>query len=214
MMSRSSLRAAKFFSALFNPLFIPIFGIGWILYLSHAPEMLIMHPLLKRLILVITLVFSTLLPLMTIVLMKIFGLTNHMELPRRKDRLMPILLSVGYSIFGFVFLIKIPNLNPFFFLLPLGSAAVLLVTFFCTMRFQISLHMAAIGALTGTFLVSGYLLGPYFLLPLLFSILIAGCTGFARIALNAHKPYQVYSGYLTGLVTQSISVLALNYLLT
>lgn len=201
------------FSFLFMPLFMPLFGMVWILYFGGGPETEMMHPVAKTYLLSVTAVFCSLLPLVTLIFMKVFGLTDKMELPNRRDRIMPIAISVVYAVFGYVFILRVPNQNPFFYLLPLGSASVLLIALVCTVRFQISIHLLSIGALTATFVLATQFLGWNYLLPVLASIAIAGCTGFARITLNAHKPYQVYTGYLTGFVTQYVSILFFTWLL-
>lgn len=193
---------------------MPLFGMVWILYFSQAADTELMHPLMKRYLLSITAVFSSLLPLFTLVLMKVFGLTEKLELPRRRDRLLPIAVSAVYAVFGFYFMTRIPNQNPLFYLLPLGSAVLLLTALAFTSRFQISIHMMAVGALTATFVLTPYFLPANSLYPVLASILVAGFTGFARIVLNAHKPYQVYTGYLVGFAAQYLGVmLAVKWLL-
>lgn len=208
-----SYSLARIISLLFNPLFIPLAGITWLLYLDQSVQTEVMNPLLKRYLFYVTLVFSTLLPLVTLILMKVFGLTYSLELPNRQDRLLPLLLSSGYCLFGYAFIRQIPGLNPFFLLLPLGSFCVLAAAFLFTMRFQISLHLMATGALTGTFTLAPRFLGTDYLPAVAFSVAVAAFTAFARIRLNAHKPYQVYSGYLTGFIVQYFSVISLFRLL-
>lgn len=208
----SAARAfGQLFSFAFNPLFMPLFGMVWILYYGQSAETELMHPLMKRYLLAITAVFCSLLPLFTLVLMKLFGLTEKLELPRRRDRLLPIAISAVYAAFGFYFISRIPNQNPFFYLLPLGSAVVLLVALVFTSRFQISIHLMGVGALSATFVLASQFLAADYLYALLASILVAGFTAFARITLNAHKPYQVYTGYLVGFASQylGISLLAM-----
>lgn len=201
-----SRRMATLFSALFNPLFIPLFGMAWILYADRSIQVEIMHPKLKQYLLYVTLIFSTLLPLITLILMKTFGLTMSLELPYRRDRRLPILLSAAYSLFGYLFVRQIPQMNPLFQLLPLGSFCVLLTAYLFTLRFQISLHLMAIGALTGTFTLASRFLGTDYLTAVSISICLAALTAFARIRLNAHKPYQVYSGYISGFLIHYLSV--------
>lgn len=202
----------KLFSFLFNPLFMPLLGIIGILYWS-SDTVMVMHPAMKNYLLLITTVFHCLLPLITVALMKLLGLTSSIELPRRRDRLMPIALSLGYAVFGYFFLVQIPGLDFLFYLLPLGSSAVLLTAFFFTSRFQISIHLMAVGALTATYVLATQFLGMNLFIPVLVSVAIAGCTAFARIRLNAHKPYQVYWGYLTGFAAHYFSVIIFYFLL-
>lgn len=198
----------KLFSFLFNPLFMPLFGVIGVMYWSDDIAMV---PILKRYVLIITAVFHAILPLFTLIVMKLFGLTPKLELPRRRDRLMPITLSFGYAIFGYFFLMKIPLLNPLFYLLPLGSGVVLLFAFLFTSRFQISIHLMSAGALTATYVLAQQFFGIDFFIPVILSIAVAGLTAFARISLNAHKPYQVYYGYLVGFASLYFSIVAFSY---
>lgn len=210
-MSSVARAFAQLFSFFFNPLFMPLFGMVWILYFAPAPQTQLMHPMLKRYLLSVTAMFSSLLPLFTLVLMKFFGLTDKLELPRRRDRLMPIAVSCVYALLGFYFVQRLPGIiNPLFYLLPLGSAFVLFTALACTARFQVSIHLMGVGALCATFVLAGQFLGVDALIPLLAGIVMAGLTGFARITLNAHKPYQVYAGYLIGFAAQYVSVLLMS----
>lgn len=202
----------KLFSFLFNPLFMPLLGVFGVVY--WAENVLPMHPMATRFLLVITAIFHSLLPLLTVVLMQVFGIINKIEIPNRRDRLAPIALSMVYSAFGYVFLLKIPQLNVLFYLLPLGSCVVLLVAFLFTMRFQISIHLMSIGALTATYVLAAQFLYADFYFPIIATVLMAGCTAFARITLNAHKPYQVYWGYTVGFATQYLSVVIFYLLYT
>jgi len=202
----------QLFSFLFNPLFMPLFGVAGILYWDTGNG-LVVHPMIKTYLLVITAIFHSILPLITLVMMKLFGLTNKLELPNRRDRLAPIAISIVFAVFGYFYITKIPSVNTLFYLLPLGSSVVLVGAFLFTTRFQISLHLMSVGALTATYLLATQFTGSNFLIPVVISILVAGCTAFARITLNAHKPYQVYVGYLVGFTLLYFSVLIFNAIL-
>lgn len=202
---RIRLVLGKFFSWLFNPLFMPLYGMGMLLFWNGG-ETVVIHPSLKWVLLAVTTIFHFLLPLVTLLMTKFFGFADSLELPVRRQRILPLAISAVYAVSGYFFLVKISMLNPLFYLLPLGTAGVLFCALFFTMRFQISIHMMAAGALTSSLVLGGQFLMANFELPIAISIIMASLIGFARISLNAHKPYQVYSGYVAGFMTQYFSV--------
>ena len=73
-----------------------------------------------------------------------------------------------------------------------------------TMRWKMSMHMTAIGALCAFVFILGM---KYFgevinLLPLL--ILIAGVLAFSRLYLKRHTPAQIYAGFIYGVIVVSL----------
>lgn len=76
-----------------------------------------------------------------------------------------------------------------------------------TIRWKISMHMTAIGALCGFVFILGmkYLGDVINLLPLL--ILVSGLVASARLYLKQHTPAQVYVGYIYG----AVAVVAIMY---
>jgi len=80
----------------------------------------------------------------------------------------------------------------------IGSVLVQVVLLPISMRWKISVHLAAIGGLIGGFLSLAFRLqeNPVFLLSSL--IIVAGMIGTARLILSKHTEYQIYAGFTTG----------------
>ena len=83
--------------------------------------------------------------------------------------------------------------------------ALSLTYLFFALRIKSSLHMIGIGGIIGFVMIMSfeYQLNFNSLLASLF--LVAGLIGVARLSLNAHKPGEVYIGFLVGVLAQWIS---------
>lgn len=73
-----------------------------------------------------------------------------------------------------------------------------LVCALISIKWKISLHMSAMGALAGTLLAVAFRFNINLQLFLSLVFLGGGLAGWARLRLNAHTPAQVYAGYLGG----------------
>ncbi|MFN8207226.1 MAG: hypothetical protein U0T82_07440 [Bacteroidales bacterium] len=80
----------------------------------------------------------------------------------------------------------------------LGAAITVFSLLVTSIFFRISLHTAGAGGLTGILLALSLRTGIDLYIALLGAILLAGLVGFARLSLQAHKPVEIYSGFLAG----------------
>jgi hypothetical protein len=98
-----------------------------------------------------------------------------------------------------IFKLRLPRV---FFILTLGAAAAIAISVIINMKWKISIHMVGIGGLVGTFFgLSAFLLVDL-RMTIIFFILIAGLLGAARLKLGAHKPSQIYVGFLAGFLCE------------
>jgi membrane-associated phospholipid phosphatase len=81
----------------------------------------------------------------------------------------------------------------------LGATLLAVIASAITLWWKISLHMIGVGALTGAFAGLALLSPNSFTMLLILAILVSGLTGTSRLILSAHKPIEVYIGFLTGL---------------
>ena len=103
---------------------------------------------------------------------------------------------------------EVLNYTPIIKSIYLGAIYVLILSLYITKFWKISLHMLAIGGLTGVLLTLELLYGQSLNFLLLF-IFISGCLGFSRYSLNAHTLKQIYGGYLLGNIIMCLSMLYL-----
>lgn len=198
--------AAHFFSWVFQPLLIPIYGALLFLNLPFYAFSLLSDQV-KWYVLVCNALFTFIMPVTLILLMLKMGMISSVQLNKREERKYPIIFTAVFYVMNYYFLSKIHLPAPYLFFLLAGLFS-LLATLLITYYWKISIHMTALGGLCGAFLLLS-LVWPIdlrILLAVLF--LISGITGTSRLILNAHTPAQVAAGFAAGLLPQ-ISLLLL-----
>ncbi len=187
---------ANFVSILFHPLFVPLYVLLVLLF-SNAYFAVILTLYFKVFLLTFTLLAGVFLPLLSAALFKKFGMISSLRMPNRKERVLPFLITSIYYIIAYSSLQKIESLPDTYSLLFLATSFILLCVAAITYFWKISIHLMSLGSMVGLLLALG-LNYPFFLLPFLVTILIAGLTASARLTLNAHTPAQLYIGFLFG----------------
>jgi hypothetical protein len=188
-------KISRAISYIYHPLLIPSFGILVLLYsgtyLSYLPFDM------KKLIILIVFLCTCIVPLAFIPFLLYQRMIMNIEMETRRDRYMPLIVCLlMYALcYYMIRKISIPHLYHSFIL---SSLFAVLVTMIITIKYKISLHMIGAGGLVA---LIGFL-AFYLKVDLQFyfgiSVLMAGLTGTARIILNAHKPDEIYTGFLTG----------------
>ena len=129
------------------------------------------------------------------------GWIKSLEMQKREERMMPFITNLVLILLSafLIYKLKLPRV---FFLLTLGAAAAVAVAVIVNIKWKISIHMIGIGGLTGTlFGLSAFLLVDLRIMIILF-LIIAGLLGTARLTLGAHKPAQIYVGFLAGFLCE------------
>ena len=191
------VRIAKVISYIFHPLLLPLYAVILILQLDTLQVFIIPENarwLMIGMIAIATVVFPVLLTLLFVR----GGLIQSMKLDNRQERLYPyIIMAVIY--YSMYLLFKNASIPSIFNNFMLGVTLILIVLLLINFRWKISIHMAGIGGLTGAF--TGIAIRYYLdiIVLILIVVFIAGVVGFARLKLNTHKEYEVYTGYVLGL---------------
>ena len=131
------------------------------------------------------------------VLLRTKVITNY-QLTDKTERRIPLLLIALLYLIG-AFTLQRVDAPVILSLFLNGSSMVVLAVAIFNWRWEISIHMAGIGGLTGMVLAitMRWMLNEQRIIAILF--LVAGLTGYARLKDDDHSPAQVYIGYLLGL---------------
>jgi membrane-associated phospholipid phosphatase len=156
--------------------------------------------------LVYALVFlnTCLLPVFATLILKKFGLVSSMQINAQEERSTPYFISFIFFASTWWLLSKAP-LPPIVAQLMLGATIAILFTGVINLGIKISAHLVGIGGATGAFLVVGLEGFQDFSVFIIAGFLIAGCLGWARLQLNAHRPVEVYGGFLLGIFCQLLA---------
>jgi hypothetical protein len=188
---------AQFTSYVFHPVFIPVYVI-LLLLRSDAYFAVLLDERFKRFLVFFTITTAVILPLLSASLLKRLNLLSSLQMPRREERILPFVASAVFYFIAFMSLQKIEHLSGIYSLLFLSTAGLILITAGITYFWKISIHLISIGSAAGilfALLLNGQM---DFRLWFLLALLTGGWVGAARLTLKAHKPSQVYIGFLLG----------------
>lgn len=184
-------------SVLFHPLLLPMY----MLFITFNSDTIFsgIPDYTQHMAYLLTLLGVTMLPLASLPLLKWLGLVGDYRMRHKQDRVFPVLATVVGAFLVFYLSRNLPFSN---IVRELYLIMVILLSGFMivTMRWKMSMHMTAIGALCAFVFILGM---KYFgevmnLLP--FLILIAGVLAFSRLYLKRHTPAQVYVGFIYGVI--------------
>lgn len=187
---------ARVVTVVFNPLIMP--SIAFLILFSLPAYFALILPLKARMMIFSVVFINTaILPFFSLILLKRLGLITSFGLEKREERLYPLMLGT-ILVYLTYFLFRRLSLPGVYSVFLFGTSLIALVTLVITWRYAISIHMIAIGGVTGM-LLGIQTLGFAPVLPwLAISILVAGIMGSARLFLKAHDAPQVYLGFLLG----------------
>ena len=208
-----SKRFASFISYLFHPLLFPSYGV---LYLIAAnPHLFAFYPLKAQLLwVIITFVFTFLCPVIWLVMMKRLELIDDYKMENSKDRIIPYIAVATFYMWMFK-LFKptteaTPYSNELISIMMLGASISIFIGFFINIFKKISLHAIGAGSLIGltlcTIRLSDYDLKFFFL----FTVVLGGVIGTARLLLDSHDKEEIWMGYMTGFVGQFFSFVVIR----
>lgn len=196
---------ARFVSYVFHPLLLPSYAI--LLFTLLSPELFWgITSQLKYTLVVFVFVFTFLLPVLNIFFLYKFKLIQSFQLNSQNERRFPYLITCIFYI-ALYYLIYDKFIPDTFKLLLLIATISLLLTTLLNLVYKISAHMAGIGSFCGALMMLG-ISTPYIPLPLiLVSFIIAGVVGYARLTLESHTGFEIYSGFIAGFISNLVFLL-------
>jgi membrane-associated phospholipid phosphatase len=127
------------------------------------------------------------------------GYVGNMTLEQRPDRQLPFFFtSLCFAVTAYLFSQEAYFDRLFFYIMTMITLSVFL-TFLFSFRWKISAHAVGLGGALGIlFLLNKLLPENQLLYIIVAAIVLTGLVLSARLALEAHTPAEVYSGFLLG----------------
>ena len=193
------MKLSKFISFAFHPILMPTYAI--LLLFTFSPLFSeFMSIKQKTQIIKLAVVFTFLLPIFSVIILKKFKIVSSFYMENQKERRWPLLFALGWF---YLLLRLLETLHTHYIIvtLMLGAMLILLISAMISNFWKISLHMLGIGGVLGAFLAIHTLFGGniFLIITLLFC---AGLVGFARVNEDAHTLKQVFLGFLVGFCTE------------
>lgn len=141
--------------------------------------------------------FTFLLPVLNILFLYSRKYIPGFEMHSAKDRRLPYLATALIYSVSITFL-RLLFVSPAMKLMILVATASIVMVLIVNYFMKISAHMVGIGGLTGAVFAFSYVnrIDNVLLIGLLF--LVAGLIGVARLSLDAHRPVEIYLGFVLG----------------
>jgi membrane-associated phospholipid phosphatase len=189
--------AAKIISIIFHPLLLPTYMV--LVLQKYLPAMLMIRAEFSLTIVSLIFVFTFVMPVINLLMMKYFGNVNSITLEERKQRVLPFtFIALLYILVTFLFYYKLPFSQNFNKLMVIITAMVV-VSWAITFFFKISVHSLAICGGLGMLLPLNMATEQQdLLLPTVVLIIVSGLVMSSRLFLNAHSPREVMYGGVTG----------------
>lgn len=197
---------AKTFSYLFHPLIMT--SLGMLIILNSNSSLSVLQPEVKRISFIATMLFTAVFPASMIIILYILKLIDNAELQERKERYLPIALTLILYLITFFVMRSIPQLSAGHLVFLLCPSAALLVALLVNRFMKLSIHMLGIGMLLGIILVLIIIYGASIQGFFIISVLTAGILGTSRLILGLHTPGELFTGFITGFL---LTLLILSY---
>jgi len=199
--AHKSLRLpAKIITYLFHPMFMPVVMAIVMSYFNKSEYAGITNA--QRGSILVNIILNTIFfPLITTLLLKALGFIESIQLRTSKERIIPLIATMIFYFWNY-WSLKHLNTPLSLRVLMLGAYWGVILVFMANIFIKVSMHTAAAGGAIGVVIVS-MMIGNYnLLIPLLFTMLVAGIIGTARMVLQAHKPGEIWLGYMIGILVQ------------
>ena len=200
---KQMILAARIVSMLFTPFYLPIVGLIALFFFSY----LSIFPMVYKLqVLLMTYLFTILLPTVMIHLYRRYQGWNLIELGQRERRMVPYIISI-VCYFSCIYLMERLHMPHFIGSIIIAALLVQIVCAIINVWWKISTHTAAIGGVGGALFAFAEYLGfnPVWWLCLVF--FVAGLLGTSRMILRQHNLSQVVAGFWVGFICAAIAIL-------
>ncbi len=194
---------ATFISVIFHPLLLPTYAF---LFLNWVyPYLLFNLDVISKARLFVTIFINTFLfPVIALFIMRKLDFISSFQMHERHERIIPY-IAISFFYFWSYLVVKNLGIGSLINDIMFGASLSVFFVFFFNGFFKISAHAAAAGAFLGLTLFLSFNSVYNLELPLMGVVLVAGLIGTSRLFLSAHTPFEIFSGYLAGILGQVIS---------
>lgn len=197
-------KLAQILSYLFHPIFMPMAGF-FIIFNSGIYESNLSVEY-KKYAYMVNLLFTVFLPLALVSLLLYIRQIPTVHLNDRRQRIVPLLLT-SISLFSLFLVLHrvfpIPVIQGF----SLSIFSVVLILTMINLRFKISIHLGALGGISGLILAIAVFYHKDLFIYLTICLMASGLAASSRLLLKAHNLKEISSGYFIGFFVTFLIVL-------
>lgn len=195
---------SQIISILFHPLFTGVWMMAYITYLH--PTLFIAVSEQSRLLKLVTFVNNNLVfPLLVVFLLKGLGFSQSVLLRTQKERIIPYVSCIIFFFWTWNVFNHQPDAPQVLRDMCQGIFFAVCGALILNSYFKISMHAIGMGGMIGMLLVimfSGQAYSPW---PLVAAIFLTGLVSTARLMVSDHRPFDIVSGLMLGLLAQIVA---------
>ena len=191
-----SEKIAKIVSVIFHPVLLPTLGFILLFVSGFYSSMLSTEAI--RFILLVVFFSTAILPMLSVAVLSLNSKFDFL-MPNSRDCIIPLLFTSVFYYIGFMLLERIHFL-PVFKLFMIASVLLIIALLIISFKWKISIHMAAVGAISATFFALSFRGGVNPMSAIIIVIIVSGLLGTARLVLNKNNLLQVAAGYILGFI--------------
>lgn len=198
-------KLAKLFSNILHPCLIPIYAVCMMMITGTAYHY---YPLRLQLYLVWAIaLYSAILPMLTMALLKRLHRLRGRELPRRYHIIVMMIVGIiCYALYAFT-MMKAPSLMIFRKIAVAGiMCCIYSLVMLCFTR-RICTHLTAMGAASALFTMLNIAGETHLFWVLLGTLLVSGMLASAQLYLGRHRSLQLLYAYVGGFIVSAVAML-------
>ena len=193
-------RIAQLISFIFQPLLMPTLGM---IFLFQVDSFAFQPIGYKTYVLLGTLLFSALIPMIGITILRKIGLVSTLFISNRRERTIPYLITLILYVVYIIFLRRAAMPN-WIVAMVIGSTVSIILITIINIKWKFSAHLSGMGGLTAAVFVVAYQLdyNPFWIFVGM--IMLSGIVASSRIILRAHTPLQTLGGFCLGVICVAV----------
>ena len=196
--------SAHLLSWIFHPLFIPLYVTIFLSYI-HPYAFVALSERGKIFKLIFVFVNTALFPGMAVFLMWRLKFTQSIFLRTQKERIIPYAAAMVFYFWAWYVSRSLQDNEKVFTGFLFGSFLTVIAAWMANIYFKVSMHAIAMGGMVCFFILlamqGSFSMGIY----LSAAIFVAGLVCTCRLLVSDHYPFEVYAGFLLGVISQGIA---------
>lgn len=202
-MKRLSLeKIAHGISWVFHPFMLPLYLMVLLLTCTAFSA----YPWsMKGYLLWVVVLYTILIPVLSLGVLKSFGLLSDYRVDIRRERILPLLIGAVCYVLCAVTIAKVPSAL-FVRKFMIAAACSELFCLVVSMKWKISLHLTGMGVFSGILVLMNFVGVRSMFVPLVVVVGAAGLLASARLYLGCHTPTQILAGFTSGFLIAILAV--------
>jgi len=194
---------AKIISYVFHPLFIPVY-ITYFIFTFKAYEFESFDPLRNSMTLLLVIITCTLMPLVSVLLLRALNFIDSIYLKTQKDRIIPYIISMTFYFSVWVYFKK-DHFETDLVRMALAIFNASVAGFLLNIVMKVSMHAIATGVMTAFIAFLAFTETVNLSLYLSVALLISGIVCTSRLIVSDHRPAEIYIGFIAGVLAQLVA---------